>query len=96
MTDRWNGAATGGGADPATVVDFPFPVTTGCTATPDDVGATCAVSTTANALVPGAVLDGRRAIVQMGQIAVRDGGPDGLAATAAGNARFAAQGVLIP
>jgi len=45
---------------------------------------------------PGAVLDGKRAVVQIGQIAVRDGGPDGIAATAAGNARFAAQGVFIP
>jgi len=96
VTDRWNGEAAGGGTEAATVADFPFPVTLGCTPTPDDVGATCEVSTTANALVPGAVLDGRRAVVQIGQIAVRDGGPDGLAATAAGNARFAAQGVFIP
>jgi acyl-homoserine-lactone acylase len=96
VTDRWNGEAAGGGGDSATVADFPFPVTMGCAATPDDVGATCEVSTTANALVPGAVLDGRRAVVQVGQVAVRDGGPDGLAATAAGNARFAAQGVFIP
>ena len=63
---------------------------------PDRIGAACDVSTTANALVPGAVLDGNRAVVQIGQIAVLDGGPDGLAATAAGNSRFAAQGVLIP
>ena len=53
-------------------------------------------ATTANAIVPGAVSDGERAIVQLGQIRVNDGGPDGLAATADGNQKFAAQGVFIP
>ena len=46
--------------------------------------------------MPGAVRDGQRAIVQLGQIRVNDGGPDGLAATADGNQKFAAQGVFIP
>ena len=96
VTDRFNGVDAGGGADAATVVDFPFPVTIQCSGTPDDVGGACAVATTANAIVPGAVRDGQRAIVQLGQIRVNDGGPDGLAATADGNQKFAAQGVFIP
>ena len=78
------------------MVDFPFPVTIQCSATPDDVGGACAVDTSANAIVPGAVRDGQRAIVQLSQIRVNDGGPDGLAATADGNRKFAAQGVFIP
>jgi acyl-homoserine-lactone acylase len=96
VTDKYNDPSPGGGTEPATVVDFPFPVTMQCAGTPDDAGATCAVETTANALVPGAVRDGKRAVVQVGQIRVDDGGPDGLAATAAGNARFAVQGIFIP
>jgi hypothetical protein len=96
VTDRYNGESPGGGGDAATVVDFPFPVTIQCAGTPENVGATCELETTANAIVPGAVRDGERAVVQVGQIRVNDGGPDGLAATAAGNHRFAAQGVYIP
>jgi hypothetical protein len=96
VTDRFNGESADGGSDPATVVDFPFPVTMQCAGTPADVGATCAVQTTAAALVPGAVRDGERAVVAVGQIRVNDGGPDGLAATVDGNRRFAAQGIFIP
>jgi len=96
VTDRYNDVAADGGSDPATVVDFPFPVTVPCSGTPDDVGGACAVSTSANALVPGAVRDGKRANVEVGQITVNDGGPDGLVATADGNRKFAAQGVFIP
>ena len=40
--------------------------------------------------------DGQRAIVQLGQVHVNDGGPDGLAETAAGNEMFAVQGVFVP
>ena len=35
ITDRDNDAAAGGGDDPATVSDFPFPATVPCVATPD-------------------------------------------------------------
>jgi len=96
VTDRFNGVEAGGGEDAATSVDFPFPVTIQCSGTPDDVGGQCAVATTANAIVPGAVRDGQRAIVQLSQVRVNDGGPDGLAATADGNQKFAAQGIFIP
>jgi acyl-homoserine-lactone acylase len=98
VTDKFNDVGASGGTDAATVVDFPFPATVPCSATEADasVGATCAVSTSANALVPGAVTDGKRAVVQVGQVRVNDGGPDGLAATAAGNGKFAVQGVFIP
>lgn len=41
------------------------------------VGATCAVSTTADALLPGVIVEGRRAIWELGQINVRDAGPNG-------------------
>jgi hypothetical protein len=96
ITDHFNAVAPGGGADPATVVDIPFPVNTTCTATANTaIGGTCATNTTANAVVPGAVKDGKRAIVEIGQIQVKDGGPDGVVATEP-NTLFGVQGIFIP
>lgn len=59
------------------------------------VGAGCGASTTANAVMPGLVRTGDRAVWQAGQAQVFDGGPDGVAATG-GNALFAAQGIFVP
>jgi hypothetical protein len=44
---------------------------------------------------PGAVLDGRRAVWQVGQVEVLDGGSDGEASTTP-NTRFLVQGVFVP
>ena len=88
ISDHFNAVAPGGGTDPATVIDIPFPVITRparrlpATA----IGSTCAITTTANAVVPGAVKDTKRAIVEIGQLQVFDGGPDGVAATDAQHA----------
>ena len=96
ITDHFNAIAPGGGTDPATVVDIPFPVIAPCTATASTaIGATCAVNTSANAVVPGAVKDTKRAIVEIQQIQVTDGGPDGVAATSP-NTLFGVQGIFIP
>jgi hypothetical protein len=46
--------------------------------------------------VPGSVPERKRSIWEVGQIRVSDGGPDGDVATAAGNATFLRQGVLVP
>jgi hypothetical protein len=93
ITDRFNG--TGGGLA-ATVSDTTFPVVMSCGATSNNtIGSTCAISTSANALIPGSVQTGNRAIWQMGQVAVSDGGPDGVVSTA-GNTTFATQGVFVP
>ena len=51
--------------------------------------------TTFNAVVPGSILEGKRAIWQMEQAVVYDGGADNLAATAP-NTVFARQGIFIP
>jgi hypothetical protein len=68
-----------------------------CAATPDPaIGAGCALATTADTLVPGTPVEGRRAIWQTGAVSVTDGGPDGLAATTAGNTVFMRQGVFVP
>jgi hypothetical protein len=49
-----------------------------CTATASTtVGATCSLSTTLDALLPGAVREGKRSVWELGQIHVRDAGPNG-------------------
>jgi dipeptidyl aminopeptidase/acylaminoacyl peptidase len=89
LTDRDN-TPNPGGPGPGTVQDTSFPVTVPCAA-----GA-CSVATTANAVAPGAVIAGKRAIWQLGQVQVYDGGSDGLASTTADNTLFMDQGVFVP
>ena len=93
ITDRDNG----GSSDPGTVSDFTYAFTVPCSATPDStVGSTCSTTTTADSLVPGTIKEGKRAIWQIGQVAVFDGGADGLASTSGGNTPFARQGIFVP
>jgi hypothetical protein len=96
ISDHWNAVAAGGGPDPATVIDIPFPVTASCVATATNtIGGTCSANTSANAVVPGSVLDGKRAVVEIGQIQINDGGASGTAG-AADATLFAVQGIFIP
>jgi hypothetical protein len=53
------------------------------------------VSTTFNAVAPGAIVAGVRSIWELGDVKVFDGGPDGLASTAP-NTLFERQGVFVP
>ena len=93
ITDRDNGA----GSDPGTVADFPYAFTVPCSATTaTNVGSTCSITTTADSLVPGTIKEGERSIWEFGQLAVLDGGTDGLASTGADNTLFARQGVFVP
>ena len=93
ITDRLNG--TGGGA-PATVQDTPFPVPMTCAQVASGtIGSTCSVTTTANAVLPGAAQTGRRAVWELERVQVFDGGPDGIASSA-GNGLFAVQGIFVP
>jgi hypothetical protein len=66
-----------------------------CTSTATSIGATCSVSTTADALVPGTVKEAKRAVWALGNVRVLDGGADGDAETGP-NTLFAAQGLFIP
>jgi hypothetical protein len=96
ISDHWNAVAPGGGPDAATVIDIPFPVVTPCVSTAATArGSDCAIVTSANAVVPGAVKDTKRAIVEVGQLQVFDGGTDGVAATDP-NTLFEVQGIFIP
>jgi hypothetical protein len=98
ITDH-NNAPTAAGpfVDPATEIKIPFPVTTTCTATAADTanGGTCSVTTTADTVVPGSVPEGKRGVVEIGQLQVNDGGIDGTVATA-DNSIFEVQGIFIP
>ena len=96
ITDRSNEAVGGGSADPATVTDIPFSVPGTCGATADPtIGGTCSVSTGFNAVVPGAVVDGKRSVWELDQFVLYDGGADGEWETAP-NTVFARQGMFIP
>jgi hypothetical protein len=103
ITDHWNAVAPGGGPDAATVIDIPFPVNAPCTATGSTaIGSTCAVTTTANAVVGGpgpwadpTVKDTKRANIEISQLQIFDGGTDGVVATSP-NTLFEVQGIFIP
>ena len=77
--------------------DFSFGFTIPCASTPDpDEGGACTLNTTADALFPGAIAEGRRAIWQLGAVEVYDGGADDDGDTAADNTLYMKQGVFIP
>jgi hypothetical protein len=93
ISDHYNGPGLN---EPATVVDIPFPVNGQCANTSlTSIGGLCSVNTTANAVVPGAVKDNQRGVVEIGQVPINDGGADGQIATA-DNTLFAVQGIFIP
>jgi ABC-type phosphate transport system substrate-binding protein len=93
ITDRLNGTSK---SQPGTVQDVQFPVTVPCTPTAaTNVGSTCAVTTSFNAVLPGAIIETKRSIWELGQVVVNDGGSDGLVSTTP-NTVFERQGVFIP
>ena len=93
ITDRYNGASL---TEAATTVDIPLEVDVPCSATAGStVGASCTVATSLDAVLPGSIREGSRAIVQLDRVQLFDGGADGDADTA-DNTLFATQGVFIP
>lgn len=94
ITDRRNGDT---GIDTATVSDTPYTFTVPCAATGGtaNIGATCSLNTTADAITPGTVTETKRTIWQTEDVVVYDGGPDGDADTP-GNTVFLRQGIFIP
>ena len=96
ITDRFNGNPGPGGTDGATMVDIPFPFPFTCASTASvDEGGLCTSSTTINAIVPGAARDGKRAVWDLAQLVVFDGGPDGTTNTSP-NTPFMRQGIFVP
>jgi hypothetical protein len=95
VTDRNNAQAPSRSA--ATTNDLTFSYAVPCQATSQtDRGGTCAVNTTADAVMPGTVLENKRTIWDITDVQVWDGGPDGRAVTGAGNQVFAVQGIFVP
>jgi hypothetical protein len=83
ITDRGNGA----GSETGTVADFTYAFDVPCGTTADTtVGSTCSRTTSADALVPGTIKEGDRAIWEIGQVEVADGN----------GAPFLRQGVFVP
>jgi hypothetical protein len=75
ITDRSN---AGDPPEPGTVQSFNYEFPVDCVATGSTtIGSTCAADTTADALVPGTVLESRRTVWQLGQSTIKDAGPNG-------------------
>ena len=87
LTDKADGTAT--------VTDVSLRVDVPCGATPAGLGATCSLLTTLDALYPGVVAEGARAVWQLGTIEVLDGGPDADTATP-DNGVFMRPGLFVP
>jgi ABC-type phosphate transport system substrate-binding protein len=94
ITDKRNGTS---GFQPATTQDMPFPMTVPCTTTSSNntIGGTCSLSSSFNAVAPGAIVSGKRAIWQLGEVLLNDGGSDGVISTTP-NTLFEQQGVFVP
>jgi hypothetical protein len=88
VTDRAGG--------PATLEPVALPVAVPCSTTVlEAIGATCAVNTTFDALTPGVVDEGARALWELARLELLDSGPDGDVATP-DNTLFAAPGIFVP
>ena len=96
ITDRYNGNPGPGGPHSGTMIDLPFPINFLCTETASaDHGALCTRNTTLDAIVPQIVTEGKRAIWQVGQFVVNDGGEDG-DVNSQPNTPFLRQGLFAP
>ena len=93
VTDRLHGTTR---AESGTTQDSPFRFAVPCATTPaQPQGSSCDLNTSADAVLPGAVVEGKRAIWALGPVRLFDGGSDGVASTGP-NTLFATQGVFIP
>jgi hypothetical protein len=95
VTDHYNGPNKD---ETATVVDMPNPFTFHCFSTTDtSVGSTCAIDTSRPLIPQPYWFEGKRVVIDIEQIQVRDGGADGNIFTEPDKSTlFAVQGVFIP
>lgn len=76
LTDLANGSS---GTESGTSVDFEMKFPAGCVATADpSIGSSCNANTSENALMPGAIIEGRSTNVQAFRVRVTDSGPNGV------------------
>ncbi len=78
ITDRSNDVA---GVASGTAGDLAFALGIQCVATPGAAGATCTINTTADTLVPGTVLEGKRAIISALSLVLKDLGANATGAS---------------
>ena len=83
ITDRYNVG------DQATVQDLPFNITANCTS------GTCNFATSFDSSLASVIKEGKRAVWDLGQVQVFDGGADDNVSTA-GNTLFETQGYFAP
>jgi hypothetical protein len=97
LTDHYNAAAPGGGADAATVQDFTIDHSWPCAQSGStSTGSTCDLQTQVDVLIPGASKRSKREIWALDAVRIYDGGPDGDGDTIADNTVFLRPGVFIP
>jgi hypothetical protein len=77
-------------------MDTPLSLSVPCNATTGPEGGDCHVTTTADAVLADVVQEGQRAVWQLGQVQVFDGGADGDGDTTGDNTLFAVQGTFAP
>ena len=92
ITDSNNGALF---TDPATVQEIDFSAPVNCTTTGGAEGANCSASTTANAVTPGSILEGKDMILQVFRGRLTDAGPNGIRGDS-DDLLFEQQGVYVP
>ena len=74
LTDKSNGSPL---VESATVQDFDLQVPVQCVTTATADGSNCSLTTTVNALMPGSIVDVKRAIWSLESVKVLDPGPNG-------------------
>jgi hypothetical protein len=92
ITDKRNGPSETESATGSVELAVTVPCATTISST---IGSTCSITTTFDALTPGAVPEAKRSVWELGGIRVNDGGADGVVATTP-NTQFATQGVFVP
>jgi hypothetical protein len=93
ITDLTNAPET---PEPGTMQTIKYQAQVNCVATVStSTGSTCDLNTTVNALVPGTIVEGRRTMWQLGQVEIKDAGPDGIPGNL-DDTIFARQGVFVP
>ena len=93
VTDSFSGSQ---GDVAAAAADTVFGFNVGCTGTAGPEGSNCNIATTADAVLADIAREGQRAVWDLGQVQVYDGGADGDADTAGDNTLFAVQGLFAP
>jgi hypothetical protein len=97
VTDKRSGCCGMTVKDLNPYIDPGYQVEAPCVIAGPNVGATCAVTTTVDALLSGMVKEGARSVWQFARPArVYDSGPDGNPETLEDNTPLATQGVFVP